>query len=66
MPVLDSGGHGHEIVIELCRAVSHRTPLDGIAVQPERHGRVANNTKLRHFASQRYGRGAEASGEATA
>ena len=61
---LGSGGYGHEIVIRLRRALGYRYPVNRIAEQPERYGNVTNRNGLRHPASQRHGRSAEASGKA--
>jgi len=54
----------HEIVIRLRRALGYRYPVNRIAEQPERYGNVTNRNGLRHPASQRHGRSAEASGKA--
>ena len=60
MSVLDLGGHRHEIVVNLCRALRCRYLFNCIAVRPEQYGSVAN----RKPASQHHGRGAEAGGKA--
>jgi hypothetical protein len=65
MSALDLGGHRHEIVVKLCRALSCRYPVNCIAVRSERDGSVANRNRLRHPASQHHGRRAEAGGKAT-
>ena len=51
----------HEIVVRLCRAFSHRCPVNCLAVQP---GLVADPNRLRRHASPRRGRCAEAGGKA--
>jgi hypothetical protein len=66
MSVLDLVGDDHEIVVKLRRALSYRYPVNRIAVLPERYGNVSNRNRRRRPASQHHGRGAEASGEATA
>ena len=58
-------GDGHEIVVNLSRALGCRYPVNRVAVRPRRRGNVANHTKLSHLASQRHGPGAEPGGEAT-
>jgi hypothetical protein len=55
----------HEIVVKLCRALSCRYPVNCIVVRPERYGNVTNRNGLRHPASQRHGRRAEAGGKAS-
>ena len=57
-------GHGHEIVVKRCRALSCRYPVNCIVVRSERYGNVTNRNGLQHPASQRHGRSAEASGKA--
>ncbi len=54
-------GHGHEIVIEPCRAFNHRSLVDYPAVRP---GRIANPDRLRRHASPCHGRCAETGGKA--
>ena len=61
LSVLGSGGHGHEIVFKLCRALGCRCLVDFVA---ERYGSVTNRNRLSH-PSYRHGRSAEAIGEAT-
>ena len=63
--VLDLGGHGHEILVKHCRALSYRHLVNCIAVRPERYGSVANRNRLRHPTSQHHDRRAEAGGKAT-
>jgi hypothetical protein len=55
-----SRGHGHEIVVELCRPLSRRCHVSCLAVRP---GGVANRD-TRRPASQHHGRSAEAGGKA--
>jgi hypothetical protein len=57
-----SRGHGHEIVVKLCRARSRRCLVNGLAVRPVS---VANRDRHRRPASRHHGRSAEAGGEAT-
>ena len=59
------GRTSYEDVIKPRRALSCRHPVNCVAVRLHRRGNVANHTRLRHPASQRHGRGAEASGKAT-
>jgi hypothetical protein len=56
------GRTSYENVIEPCRALNCRYPVNCAAVQPHRRGNVANHTK--RPASQHHGRSAEANGEA--
>src|SRR5262245_13060072 len=56
---------GNENVIEPCRAIRYRYHVNFVTVRPTRHGSLANRNRLRHPASQRRGRIAEAGGEAT-
>jgi hypothetical protein len=56
----DLGGHGHEIIVKLCRGLGRRHPVNGFA---QRHRDVANR-RVRYPASQCHGRRAEARGEA--
>jgi hypothetical protein len=58
---LPSGGHGREIVVKLCRALSRRCRVNYLAVRP---GNVANRNWLRRLASLHHDRSAEASGKA--
>ena len=58
------GRTSYENGIRLRRVLSYRYPVNRIAVQPERYGNVTNRNGLRHPASQRHGRSAEASGKA--
>jgi hypothetical protein len=46
---VDLGGHGHEIVVKLCRALGRRYPVNCIAVRPERYGGVANRNRVRYL-----------------
>src|SRR5437773_591745 len=64
-PVLDLGGHGHEILVKPFRALSYRHFVNFIAVRPERYRSVANRNRLRRPASQHHDRSAEAGGKAT-
>lgn len=57
----DLEGHGHEIVIEPCRAFNRRCLVDCLAVRP---GCVADPNRLRRHASSRHSRCAETGGEA--
>jgi hypothetical protein len=61
---LDLGGHGHEIVAKLSRALTRRYSVNCIAVRPERYGSVANRNRVRYPASRHHGCGAEAGGKA--
>jgi len=54
----------HEIVVELCCAVSRRYFVNCIAERTEQYGHVTNHNRLRRAASQHLGRSAEAGGEA--
>jgi hypothetical protein len=65
MSALGLRGHGHEIVVRLCRALSYRHLVNCIAMRPKRYGSVANRNRLRHPTSQHHGRSAEAGGKAT-
>jgi hypothetical protein len=55
------GRTSYENVIEPCRALSYRCPVDRVA---ERHGSLANRNRPHQPASQHHGRGAEAGGKA--
>ena len=55
------GRTSYENVIEPCRALGSRCPVNRIA---ERHGSLANRNKPRQPASQHHGPGAEAGGKA--
>src|ERR1700688_861460 len=61
---LDLGGHDHEIVAKLSRALTRRYPVNCIAVRPERYGSVANRNRVRYPASRHHGRCTEAGGKA--
>ena len=65
MSVPDLVGNGHEKVVKFRRALSYRTPVNRIAVQPEQH-RTVTNQRGPGRASQRHGRRAEAGGKAAA
>lgn len=61
---LDLGGHDHEIVAKLSRALTRRYPVNCIAVRPERYGSVANRNRVRYPASRHHDRCTEAGGKA--
>jgi len=63
---LDLGGHGHEILVRLFRALGCRRLVSCIAMRPERSGNVANRSRLRHPTSRHHGRSAEAGSKAAA
>jgi hypothetical protein len=56
------GSTNYENVIEPCRALSRRDPVNLVVVRPNRHGSLANHAKLP--SAQRHGHGAGAKGEA--
>jgi hypothetical protein len=55
-------GHGHEIVVKVCRALSRRFLVGHPAVRP---GSVANRNKLQRPAPPGHDRSPEAGGKAT-
>lgn len=57
-----SKGHGHEIVVKVCRALSCRFLVNHPAVRP---GCVANRNKLQRSAPSGHDRSPEADGKAT-
>ena len=56
------GSTNYENVIEPCRALSRRDPVNLVVVRPNRHGSLANRAELP--SAQRHGHGAGAKGEA--
>jgi hypothetical protein len=61
-PASEAGGH--EIVIEPCRVLLSRYPVNRIAVRPERYGTGANRNSLRQPASEHHRRRTEAGSKA--
>jgi hypothetical protein len=59
---LPPGGHSHETVVKLYRALNLRHPVDPPAVRP---GRVANHGRLQPAASRHHGRSAETGSKTT-
>jgi len=58
------GSTDYENVIEPCRALSRRDPVNLVVVRPNRHGSLANRAEFP--SAQRHGHGAGAKGEAAA
>jgi hypothetical protein len=56
------GSTNYENVIEPCRALSRRDPVNLVVVRPNRHGSLANRAEF--LPAQRHGHGAGAKGEA--
>jgi hypothetical protein len=54
------GGHGHETVVKLRRALFHRTPVDCVAVRPGRHRTIANRNRRNRDSAAAGGKAAAA------